>query len=177
MRPYLLDRPYWTRDFYIWRAKSMTLRKRLHAAASQEPAPPLPQWARMPPSSPRIPGILGTRPPLHPPTLSMDEALAIDAAAGSGEEERALVSTSRFGVAHQIQRKHLSAAVPTAAKSGHTNMQCTYPPRPVVTPPSAVSSPSYHLPLRRIAAPLPTATSQTTTTKKPTTQQRKATPP
>jgi hypothetical protein len=126
-------------DFYIWRAKSKTLCKHLYAVQARSRLHPyLSGQERLP----APPGYLGpwNMAATAPPTLSIDEALAIDAA-GSDEEEQPWFH-KRFGVAYRF-RESTYCCCPYCCKSGHTNMQCTTPHACCHTTISCII-PSYH---------------------------------
>jgi hypothetical protein len=80
-RQILLDQ-----EFYVWRARLMTLCKRPHAAQARSRLHPYLSGQECISAPPGYLGSWNTA-TTNPPTLSMDEALAIDAAAGSDEEE------------------------------------------------------------------------------------------
>jgi hypothetical protein len=140
------------RDFYIWRAKSMTLCKHLYAVQARSRLHPyLSGQERLP----APPGYLGpwNMAATAPPTLSIDEALAIDAAGSDEEEQHG--STRGLELLTDLEKAH-TVAVPTAAKV--VTLTCSAPPPMlVVIQPLAVSS--LHITVTSgIAAPLPIAT-------------------
>jgi hypothetical protein len=128
------------RDFYVWRSKSTTLCKRLHAGQARSRLHPYLSGQEWLPAPPGYLGSWNTN-ITAPPSLSMDEALAIDIAAGSDEEERPWFH-GRFGVAHRF-RESTYHRCPYCRKSGHTNMQCTTPHALCHTTISCII-PSYH---------------------------------
>jgi hypothetical protein len=128
-------------EFYVWKSKLMTLCKCLHAAQARSRLHPyLSGQERI--SAP--PGYLGSwnTAATNLPTLSMDEALTIDAAAGSNKEEQPWFH-GRFGVSYQFKESTYRYC-PYCHKSSHTNMQCLTPHALCHTTISCII-PSYHL--------------------------------
>jgi hypothetical protein len=131
-------------EFYVWRSKSMTLCKRLHAAQARSCLHPYLSGQECISAPPGYLGSWNTT-TTNLPTLSMDEALAIDTAAGSDEEERPWFH-DRFGVSYRF-RESTYHCCPYCQKSSHTNMQCLTPHALCHTTISCII-PSYHLHFR-----------------------------
>jgi hypothetical protein len=131
-------------DFYVWRSKLMILCKHLHAAQARSRLHPYLSGQECLPAPPGYLGSWNTA-TTNPPTLSMDRALAIDAAAGSDKEERPWFH-NRFGVAYRF-RESTYHCCPYCQKSSHTNMQCSTPHARCHTTISCII-PSYHLHFR-----------------------------
>jgi hypothetical protein len=127
-------------DFYVWRSKSHTICKCLHAVHARSRLHP---YLSRQECLPAPPGYLGSwhTASSNPPTLSMDEALTIDTAAGSDEEEHPWFH-GQFGVTFRF-RESTYHHCPYCRKSGHTNMQCTAPHVLCHTTISCII-PSYH---------------------------------